>query len=160
MKFRRSIWIDRSPEEVFAFLRDKDSHAREPESPVELLQRTTPGAVRVGTRFLEIVRIMLFVRSRIESEITRVDPPWHLEERFSARRMCGYLAYHFVPEHGGTLLVQKETLRYRGCLALLEPVIQRMLLPRIEDRLRAIRDIVESDPRGKALPRESGGHYP
>lgn len=148
MKFRRTVWINRSPEKVFAFLRDKDMHVRPPGSPVVLLERTTPGAVHAGTKFLEIVRITLFVRSRIESEITRVDPPLHLEEKFWARRMRGYLAYEFIPDHGGTLLVQKEILRYRGVLGLLEPMVERMLLPRIEARLRGIRDALEPEGSG------------
>ena len=145
MKFRRCVWIKRPPSVVFEFLRDKDAFRHPPGSPVLVLERTTPGPVRSGTKFLEIVRIMPLVRLRVESEITRVEPPRHLEEKFSSRRMRGYLAYEFIPERGGTLLVQKETLRYRGALALLEPVVERMLLPRIEARLRAIRGFLAPD---------------
>lgn len=143
MKFQRSLWIDRPPVVVFAFLRDKDTHPQEPGSPVVRLERTTPCPVREGTRFLEVVRVLPFLLMRIESEVTRCDPPHRLEERFTSRQMAGYLAYEFRSESGGTNLVQWEMLRYRGLLALAEPVLARLLLPRIESRLRDIRDAVQ-----------------
>lgn len=45
MKFERSISICCTPEEAFAFLRDKDEVGQEPDSPVLLLEKITPGEV-------------------------------------------------------------------------------------------------------------------
>ena len=145
MRFSRSTWINCPPSTVFAFLRDKDTHRQQPGSPVQVLERVTPGPVQAGSRFVEVVRIMPFVTSRIESTVTRCDPPTRLEERFVAPRMSGYLAYEFQLEEGGTRLIQRETLEYRGLLSLFEPLIERMLIPRIVERLAAIKVWLESE---------------
>ena len=43
---------------------------------------TTNGLPAVGTRYREVVQMLPFVRGEILSEITRYEPPSHLEERF------------------------------------------------------------------------------
>ena len=58
--------------------------------------------------------------------------------------MAGHLAYQFVPERGGTLLIQRETLRYRGLLWLVEPMIKPILGRRLRERLADIKSVLES----------------
>ena len=43
MYFELSITINRSPSDVFAFLRDKDKYPQEDGSPVLILEKITPG---------------------------------------------------------------------------------------------------------------------
>jgi hypothetical protein len=144
MYFERQILIECPVERVFGFLRDKHTHTQAPGSPVLLLEKTTPGPVRPGTRFREVVRMLPWFTDEIISKITRFEPPYHLEEEFRASGMRGHLTYEFR-EHGeGTLVIQRESLHYSGLFRLFEPLIKAVLLPRIEQRLVDIKRLLES----------------
>jgi hypothetical protein len=144
MQFERSIWIDRPPADVLAFLRDKHTHPQAPGSPVLLLEKTTPGPAGLGTCYREVVRFFPGFKGHILSRITRYEPPHVLEEEFAGAGMSGHLAYEFRAEASGTLLIQRQAIYYRGLLALLEPLLRLPLLPRIEQRLAAIKADLES----------------
>jgi uncharacterized protein YndB with AHSA1/START domain len=139
-----SVVIQRPPAEVFAVLRDKDKIPQKPGSPVLILERTTPDPIGVGTRYREVVQMMPFVRGEILSELTRFEPPEHLEEDFSGAGMRGHLAYEFLPEGGGTRLIQRETVRWQGLLRLVEPLMARMLGRQLQARLEGIRTGLDS----------------
>ena len=142
--FELSILIRRPPSDVFAFLRDKDQYPQEENSPVLVLEKTTVGAVGVGTCYREVVQMLPFVRGEILSKITRYEPSQFLEEDFEGAGMIGHLAYQFLPEGSGTRLTQRETLSARGFLKPLEPVIERMLSRRLVERLEGIKTVLES----------------
>ena len=144
MYFELSISINRSPADVFTFLRDKDKYPQEADSPVLLLEKTTPGPPGVGTCYREVVQMLPFFRGEILSEITRFEPDESLEEDFEGAGMKGHLAYQFLPEGEGTKLIQRETLQYHGVLKLCEPLIQPILGRRLKERLESIKEILES----------------
>jgi hypothetical protein len=144
MHFDLSIKIDRSPEGVFGFLRDKDKYPQEPGSSVLVLEQTTPGLAGVGTRYREVVQMLPFYRGEILSVISCFEPSERLEEGFEGPGMTGHLAYTFAPEDGGTRLTQRETVRLRGALRVFEPVVERMLSRRLVNRLEAIKAVLES----------------
>ena len=144
MYFELSITIDRSPADVFAFLRDKDTYPQEDGSPVLILEKTTPGPPGVGARYREVVQMLPFVRGEIWSEITRFEPGEFLEEDFHGAGMAGHLAYQFLAEGGGTRLIQRETLFCRGLLKVLGPIVRRALSRRLRERLEVIRTVMES----------------
>jgi hypothetical protein len=106
MELERQIQIHCAPIKAFNFLRDKHLHTARDEFPVLALEKRTPGPVRVGTQFYEVVQMFPWLKGTIWSEITRYDPPRFLEERFWGTGMQGHLAYEFVPLDGGTLLTQ------------------------------------------------------
>lgn len=139
-----SVSINRSPADVFAFLRDKDKYPQEEGSPVLALEKTTPGRPSVGTCYREVVQMLPFYRGEILSENTRFEPNEYLEEDFRGAGMYGHLAYHFLPEKEGTKLIQRETLHYRGLLRLCEPVIRVILDRRLHERLEDIKADLES----------------
>jgi hypothetical protein len=58
--------------------------------------------------------------------------------------MAGHLAYEFVPDGTGTLLIQRETLQL--CLGLrpISPLIERLLRRHLHSRLIEIKDVLES----------------
>ena len=58
--------------------------------------------------------------------------------------MQGTLAYTFQAAQGGTLLIQQETVHFLGLLGLFAPILERMLLKKIEERLAGIKHILES----------------
>ena len=144
MYFELSIVIARRPSEVFSFLENKDKFPQEESSPVLLLEKTTEGPIGVGTRYREVVQMMPFVRGEIRSEITRYVPNRYLEESFTGANMQGYLAYEFLPEDGGTRLVQRETLSALRFLKFFERIIERLLSRRLRERLDGIKTILES----------------
>ena len=139
MYFELSVVIRRAPMDVFAVLRDKDKIPQKPGSPVLVLERTTPGPVGVGTRYREVVQMMPFVRGEILSELTRFEPPEHLEEDFYGAGMKGHLAYEFLPEEGGTRLIQRESVQMQGFARLFEPLVAQMLGRQLRARLEGIR---------------------
>ena len=144
MYFELSIVIERRSSEVFSFLENKDKYNQEDDSPVLLLEKTTEGPTGVGTCYREVVQMMPFVRGEIYSEITRYVPDRHLEEKFAGAHMQGHLAYEFVPEDGGTRLIQRENLSALGFLKPFELIIKLLLSPRLRERLIAIKTILES----------------
>jgi hypothetical protein len=144
MDFELSIAINRAPSDVFALLRDKARFPQEPGSPVLVLEQTTPGPPGVGTCYREVVQMLPFYQGEILSWITHFEPGQILEEDFAGAGMEGHLAYQFLPHEDGTRLVQRETLRYRGLLRLLEPLIRTLLVRRCQKRLEGIKEILEA----------------
>ena len=144
MYFELSVRIRRPPEDVFRFLRDKDRYPQEPGSPVLVLEKTTPGEIRLGTRYREVVQMARFVRGEFLSAITRYEPPRFLEEDFEGASMRGHLAYEFASDPEGTLLIQRETLDVLGLLRVFSPVIRYMLARQLRKRLDGIRDVLDS----------------
>ena len=143
MYFDISISIERTPADVFRFLRDKEKHPQEKGSPVLLLEKTTPGPAGVGTRYREVVQMLPFYRGTILSEITTFREYENLEEDFWGPGMHGHLIYQFRADRDRTILVQREVLHYHGILRLFEPLFSRLLGPRLRDRLDAIKALLE-----------------
>ena len=144
MYFELSISINRPPADVFAFLRDKDQYPQEQGSPVLVLEKTTPGLPGVGTRYREVVQMLPCYQGEILSEITRYEPNEYLEEDFRGAGMHGHLAYEFLPEKGGTKLIQRETLHYQWLLRFFEPLIGLVLERRLRERLADIKKVLEN----------------
>ena len=145
MYFDLSVTIDRAPEDVFIFLRDKDLYIQKPGSPVLILEKTTGGPTGAGTNYREVVQMLPFIRGEIFSEITIYDPPKRLEESFHSSGMNGYLAYLFLADKNGTKLIQRETLNFKGLLKLLHPLIRAVLLRKLKRRLIDIKDDLETE---------------
>ena len=124
MNFELSITINRSPEEVFTFLRDKDQYPQGEGSPIKLIEKITPGPIGVGTSYREIVQITHFTQVEIHSEITYYKPPEALEEDFWASGMDGHLAYQFIPVEYGTRIIQREILYLKGFFKVLASLIR------------------------------------
>ena len=58
--------------------------------------------------------------------------------------MKGHLAYSFLPENGGTRLIQQETLEPQGLLRLFAPWIERSLSRQLHHRLEGIKQVLEA----------------
>ena len=110
-----------------------------------VLEKTTPGPTGVGTCYREVVQMLPFYRGEILSEITRFEPNAYLEEDFRGAGMVGHLSYQFLPEKGGTMLIQCETLLYQGLLRFCEMLIRVILGRRLRERLEDIKAVLEGD---------------
>lgn len=144
MDFELSIIIRRTPNDVFAFFRDKDRHRQKTGSPVLGIEKLDPGPPVPGTRYREVVQMLPLVRGEIRSRITRIEPGLWLEEDFEGAAMRGHLAYQFLDVGNGTRLIQHESLAAQGLLKVLEPIIRRMLFRRLLDRLEGVKLLLES----------------
>ena len=144
MEFDISIVIDRPPRVVFEFLALKDEFPQPEGSPVLVLDKTTDGPVQVGTRYIEVVRMLPFYNGEIFSEITRYEPFSHLEVDFVGPSMSGHLSYTFEPVGNGTRLIQQETLSFKGFLWIFSPLIKFFLSKQLLSRLDDIKREVES----------------
>ncbi len=159
MDFRVDAEMARSPERVFAFMRDIDQVKRDPHSVVPVLEKISPGPYGVGSTFHEVVRILPFVNADVRSEITRFEPPGVLDYRFEWRclgaTMTGELRYRFEALPGGrTRLVQEQTLVPQGPLAWVSPLIARVFSRRISGRMRGLRAGIESSADSGAAPKD------
>jgi hypothetical protein len=144
MEFELVIHIRRPPDDVFLFLRDKDKFPQAEDSPVLLLEKTTPGPHGVGTRYREVVQMLPFVKGEMLSEITHYEPGERLGEDWQGAGLKGHLTYLFIPENDGTRLIQRETVRPQGLLRLMAPLIKSMLGRRLQKRLHDIKLILEA----------------
>jgi hypothetical protein len=145
MNFELSISINCTQEKVFIFLRDKDQHIQDSNSPVLVLDRITDLPVAVGTRYREVVKMLPFYRSEIFSTITRYEPYEYLEEDFYSKGMKGYLAYQFIDNEESTTLIQRERIFFSFPINLLNLVIKKVLLRKLLERLEEIKTILEQD---------------
>jgi hypothetical protein len=139
-----AVTIRRSPEDVYALLDDIQDHIHAPGSPVPEMEKIPPGPARAGTRWREVVRLFPGLTMTMWSEVVAVEAGRRLDETFRGPWMTGRLAYEIEPVPGGSILHQRETLTPHGPLRLVAGVMNRMLRPRLETRLEAIREVLES----------------
>jgi len=142
-KFR--IQINKPPNEVFTFLCNKDSYKQQNGSPVLLLEKTTPGAIRVGTCYREIVQMMPFIKREMLSKVTRYEPGSVLEEEWAGAGMKGVLTYYFHPNSGGTELIQNVKIETITLLKPFESMISRTYVRAAQYRLECVKTILETD---------------
>jgi len=142
MDYDISVTIRRPPEDVFAFLADVQDYIQ-PGSPVPEMEKIPAGPTTVGTRWRELVRLAPFLTMTVWSEVTAIEPGWRLELSFRGPGMTGWILYSIEPNEGGCVLRQRETLTPHGPLRLVAGPVDRMLRPRITERLEAIRDGLE-----------------
>jgi uncharacterized protein YndB with AHSA1/START domain len=135
-----STVIARPREEVFAYYEQYDRH---PEWQPELIRAelTTPAPVAVGTRGIE-VRRLLGRETAATYEITEHDPP----RRSAFRVLDGPIRpsglAKFEPEAGGTRMTFELDLGARGPLRLLAPLLAPRLRRQTTDHLRRFASIV------------------
>ena len=138
-----SIDILRPPEAVFDYLANIQDVKQEEGSPVLALDLTTPGPPRLGSRYREVVQMLPFFKGEIFSEITAFEPPRVLEMAWTAPGMKGTDKYELAVTHGGTTLKHTKNTVCLGALRLMEPLMRHALVPRLEDRLVAIKRKIE-----------------
>lgn len=111
--FRSSVNVGRHPEAVFQFLANVDRVQQAGGSPVLALDRTTS------------------------------EPPRLLEMVWAGPAMTGRDRYGLAEVQDGTKLVHRKGTSGRGLLRVREPCVRWALLPRLEERLVAIKRALE-----------------
>ncbi len=149
MEFEFKTTINRPLEDVFAFFRDVDQYGGWKGSIVPVFDKTTPGPVRIGTRYYEVVQILPFVTGKVFTEVIGFETNKRLAYKFVALGMEGALIYLFQTTHPEiTEVVQKQRLLPRGMLRLFEPIIGALFSWMAKRRLSGIKSLLESE-RGR-----------
>lgn len=87
--------------------------------------------------------MMPFVKGEIISEITTFDFPHVLEMTWNGPWMRGTDKYELATNPDGTTLKHTKHTSFPGILRVMEPVMRRPLIPRLEQRLMDIKCILE-----------------
>jgi hypothetical protein len=138
-----SIHIRKPPEIVFEFLANIQDVQQSDGSPVLALGLMTEGPPRLGSRYREVVQMMPFIKGEILSEITAFEFPRVLEMAWSGSGMSGTDRYELDAHQVGTTLNHTKCTSFPGILRVLEPIMRKPLIPRLERRLVDIKRILE-----------------
>ena len=138
-----SIDIRKPPEVVFEFLANIQDVQQSDDSPVLALDLITEAPPRIGSRYREVVQMMPFVKGEILSEITAFEFPRVLEMAWSGAGMSGTDRYELDTHPYGTTLNHTKRTSFPGILRVLEPIMRKPLIPRLEQRLVDIKHILE-----------------
>jgi hypothetical protein len=141
--WRSSVNIRRGPEAVFDFLANLDRVQQAGGSPVLVLELTTSGPPGLGSEYREVVQMLPFYKGEIISKITAFEPPSLLEMVWTGPAMTGRDRYELVEIQDGTKLVHQKWTSGRSLLRVMEPFMRMALLPRLEERLGAIKCALE-----------------
>lgn len=143
IEFSESVDISSPPEEVFHFLAYIDLIKQAEDSPVLALDRTTSEPPQVGSEYREVVRILPFYRGVFVSRITVFEPPQVLDMDFMGPGMTGRDRYELTPTDSGTMLLHMKWVSFIAPIAIMEPVMRRSLIPRLQSRLQGIKQHLE-----------------
>jgi hypothetical protein len=143
IEFFSSITIARPPQVVFDFLANVQDVQQTEGSPVLALDLTTLGAPRLGSRYHEVVKMLLIYKGEFISEITAFYPPQLLELAYTGPGMIGDDRYDITATQGGTNLNQKKWVSFSGLLRIMEPFMRKPLFTRLEARLSGIKSKLE-----------------
>jgi hypothetical protein len=142
-----SITIQQPPEVVFDFLANIQDVEQPDDSPVLELEMLTEGPPGLGTRYREVVQMMPLVKGEILSEITAFEFPLVLEMTWHGAGMSGMDRYQLEDRMDKTVLKHTKYTSFLGILRFLEPVMRIPLIPRLEERLVEIKQILEETSR-------------
>jgi hypothetical protein len=138
-----SIDIHRPPEVVFELLANIQDVHQADDSPVLALDLITAGPPRLGSRYREVVQMTPFFKGEIISEITAFEPPRVLELTWRGAGMTGTDRYELATIQDGTTLSHTKCVSWSGVLRLMEPIMRIPLIPRLEQRLVDIKQLLE-----------------
>ena len=135
-----SMHLNRSVEEVFAFLSDASKHSSWQSDLIES-EQLTDGPLRVGTRIREVRRLGRRPTA-YEGEVIDFEP----NKRFALQVMTGphvTASYTLTGEDGGTRLRFQFVMRTNGMMRLLEPLIVRSMRKQSASDFGRLKSILE-----------------
>ena len=112
-----------------------------------LVEKITSGRVNVGTRYREKVQMLPLLALNMISEIKEFEPEVEITYLWQGGGMRGNLRISFVPHDSGTILTVHEWIDPRGLMKLFTPIIGAAFRQTWEERLQAIKHVLESGSR-------------
>ena len=141
--WRSSVDIKRPPEAVFDFLANIHEVQQDEGSPVLELELMTPGPIGLGSRYREVVQMMPFFKGEMISTITAFEWPVVLQMDWTGPGMTGRDRYELAAIAEGTALVHHKWTSPTGLLRVMEPLMRKPLIPRLEAWLVDIKRLLE-----------------
>ena len=141
--FRDEIAINRAPGDVFEYVADIPNSTAWQEATEEAVQ-TSEGPLGVGSTFQVKTKILPIWSATISGRVTEHETPnkivFETGERspFSATG-----SYSFEPIEGGTRVTFDGTLRMRGWLKLIEPLVSTSFRKQSAAELRKLKEVLE-----------------
>jgi uncharacterized membrane protein len=159
VKVNHTVQIDRSPEEVFAFVADFENLPRWQKSVITA-HKVTEGPIRVGSKFTEDVRIL---GRNVEStgEVTALEPNRRMEFDLTSKGPIECKAqFTFAAAAGGTSLSLDGDFRLKGLWKLMTPMAAGEIRRETRKELEALKTVLEGSPEShtSSAPAADGGH--
>lgn len=139
--FTYETHIDRSPDEVFAFMMDFERAPRW-RNLVRRLELVTPPPLSVGSQLRVVMDVMGKQKEAI-SEVWAYDPPRRFGQRNTASNVTGTFEYVLAPERGGTHIRFTCDVRAHGIMWLLLPSMIRSSRYRYREQLSILKREIE-----------------
>ena len=143
IKIERSVVINRPVEEVFAFVGDFNN---EPKF-VPALVRTeliSKGPIGVGTRYREVNRLVLGLKTASEYEIIAYEPNRKVEFKSNAGPAQFKGGYYLEAVAGGTKVTLAAEAVMVGPFRLVEPMIAPSIPKQVEASLANLKTVLEA----------------
>lgn len=136
-----SLFVERGPEEVFAYVANLENA---PDWVPDLVSvtKTSEGDIGVGTRYTEIVK-MGERQNEAELEITEYDAPRVFAHRGKGGPSLFTARFVFTPEGNGTRIEHHYTVKMTGCFVLLAPLTNRWIRKNTEAGMTSLKDALE-----------------
>ncbi len=141
-KVEHSVWINRSVEEVFAYVVDPKNYA-EWAGPVVESRKTSEGPVGLGTTSS---RVTQFLGRTMEAtyEITEYEPNRLYGDKTTSGPVPINARISFAPVDGGTKVNVQGEIEAGGFFKLAEPILARMSSRQLETDLQTLKDLLEA----------------
>lgn len=144
INFTNVIHIDRAPEDVYAYLADLE-HTPEWNWAISETRKTTPGQVRVGTRYRQTRTVPKPATE--ELEIIALEPGSHIEVEGGLAQFEARISYRLEERNGRTHVTNSVTLEAPGALRLAEPLLAPRIKGAVAGNLGDLKTILESPAR-------------
>jgi hypothetical protein len=142
-----SIQLDRSVEQVFAFLAEPRNLPTWQSNLIEI-EQLTEGPLRVGAQIREVRRLGQRP-SENRAEVQVFEP----NRRFALKTTTQppvTVSYRFDAENGGTRLQYRFVMQTSGLMRLLEPLIAGAIKKQSDQDFEKLKHILESEAGGTA----------
>ena len=146
IKVENSYVINRPIEEVFAFVGDQ-TNARQWQSGVVEVRRTTDGPLRVGTTHT-IVRNFMGRRMEATNEYVAYEPNKRITFKSTSGPVRFEFSYLFESAAEGTKLTGKMQMQPTGLLRLAEPLIAASLRREMKAAAGVLTDLLDNREGG------------
>lgn len=142
--YKYTIHVDRSPEQVWAYMMDFSKAARW-RNLVREIEVLTPGPLRVGSELKLTFDMLGKVRKAI-SEVWAFEPARRFGVRNTEQNVSGVFEYTLAPEGAGTRVTFSCDIQPHGWMWLLLPFLIRGNRVRYQEQLPNLKHEVEKDP--------------
>jgi uncharacterized membrane protein len=140
--FTNVIHIERSVEQVYAYLSDLENTPRWNWAITET-KKSTPGPIAVGTRYRQTRSVPRQTTEYLE--ISALEPNRRIEVQGTLAQLPAHLIYELNETETGTELVNTVRLEPQGALRLVGSILGSRIEHAVAENLGTLEALLESD---------------